>query len=132
MPTAFERLGGEAGLRPIIDEFVDRMFDDVMIGFFFRKVTRKHIKELEYQHAAAFFGGSVVYRGRTLREAHKAHPIMGGQFARRKRILEETMIAHAVPEDLREALLTHTESLREQITGNRGDDCDPETARGKS
>jgi hemoglobin len=132
MPTAFERLGGEAGLRPIIDDFVDHVFDDVMIGFFFRKVSRKHIKELEYQHAAEHLGGPVVYRGRPLREAHAGSPIMGGQFARRKVILEQTLEKHGVPEDIREAWLAHTESLRADITGNRGDDCDPETTRGKT
>lgn len=115
-----------------MDEFVDRMFDDVMIGFFFRNVSRKHIKELEYQHAAEFLGGPVVYRGRPLRDAHKAHPIMGGQFARRKRILEETLVKHGVPDDIRAAWLDFTESLRDEITGNRGDDCDPATVRGKS
>ena len=129
--VAFERLGGEPALRAIIDDFVDRIFDDIMIGFFFRNADRRRIKELEYQHAAELLGGPVAYRGRPMREAHAAHPIMGGQFARRKRILEEALIAHAVPEDIRVAWLAHTESLRAQITGNRGDDCDPETVRGK-
>ena len=92
------------------------MFDDVMIGFFFRKVARKHIKELEYQHAAQFLGGPVEYRGRPLREAHKAHPIMGGQFARRKRLLEQALQAHNAPQDIIDAWLAHTESLRNEVT----------------
>lgn len=108
------------------------MFDDVMIGFFFRKVSRKHIKELEYQHAAEHLGGPVVYRGRPLGEAHRAHPIMGGQFARRKRILEQTLTQHGVPDDIRTAWLAHVESLREEVMGTRRDDCDLETGRGKA
>lgn len=113
--TQFERLGGEPALRAIIETFVDAMFDDVMIGFFFRKVTRKHIKELEYQHAAEFLGGPVEYRGRPLREAHAAHPIMGGQFARRKRLLERTLENNHVPRDIADAWLAYVDSLREQV-----------------
>ena len=87
----YERIGGEQGLRAIVDDFVDRVFDDVMIGFFFRKVERRRIKELEFQHAAEHLGGPVRYRGRPLQEAHAAHPIMGGQFARRTELLRQTL-----------------------------------------
>ena len=75
--TPFNRLGEEK-LRAIIDAFVDRVMDDVMIGFFFRHVNRERLKELEYQHAAEFLEADVKYRGRALRDAHGKHPIMGG------------------------------------------------------
>lgn len=119
----YERLGGEAGLRALINDFVATVFDDVMIGFFFRKANRARIQEMEYQHAAEFLGGPVVYKGRPLAQAHKAHPIMGGQFARRKQLLKEAMERHSVPEDIVKKWLEHTESLREDITGDPGDEC---------
>ena len=50
--TLFEQLGGEAKLRAIVDDFIDRVFADRMIGFFFRNADRGRIKELEYQLAA--------------------------------------------------------------------------------
>lgn len=121
--TAFERIGGEPALQAIIDDFVDRMFDDVMIGFFFRRASRERIKELELQHAAEHLGGPIRYRGRPLREAHRAHRIMGGQFARRSKILEDVLSAHGVPADLREAWLAHVESLRGEITHDPGSEC---------
>lgn len=98
------------------------MFDDVMIGFFFRNVTRKHIKELEYQHGAQFLGAAVEYRGRPIGEAHKAHKIMGGQFDRRKRILERTLEEHGVPRDIIDAWMAYTESQRNVVT--RGPYCE--------
>jgi hemoglobin len=76
--TFYDQLGGEAALRAIIDDFVERVFADTMIGFFFRDVPIKRIKELEFQHAAELLGGPVPYKGRPLREAHAKHPIMGG------------------------------------------------------
>lgn len=130
-PSLFEQLGGEAKLRTIIDAFIDRVFEDRMIGFFFRDADRKRIKEFEYQHAAAFLGAPVVYRGRALDQAHAKHPIMGGHFARRRQILQETLEAHTVPDAVKRAWLEHTDSLRPLITTQDGSDCDPVAARQK-
>jgi truncated hemoglobin YjbI len=126
--TLFEDLGGEPVLRQIIDRFVDRVFDDVMIGFFFRNARRERIKQKEYEHAAEHLGAGIAYTGRTLAEAHRAHPIMGGQFARRLMILKETLDAFQVPEHVKQHWLAHTESLRPQITGDVGQECDPDRA----
>lgn len=123
MATAYERVGGEPALRAIIDDFVDRMFDDVMIGFFFRDAGRERIKEMEFQHAAEHLGAELTYGGRPLRAAHAKHRIMGGQFERRKKILADTLRDHGVPADVADAWLAHVESLREQITGDAGSEC---------
>jgi len=129
--TLFQQLGGEPGLREIIDAFIDRVFEDRMIGFFFRSADRDRLKELEYQLTARFLGADVEYKGRPLNEAHAKHPIMGGQFMRRQQILRETLERYGVPHEIREAWLEHTESLRPLITGDAGSDCDPDTARKK-
>jgi hemoglobin len=124
MASAFERLGGEPALRAIIDDFVARVFDDAMIGFFFRGIEERRIRELEYQHAAEHLGGPVRYRGRSLREAHSKHPIRGGHFDRRKQVLREALDDHGVPTDIRDAWLDHVESLRPEVTGDSAGRCD--------
>jgi hemoglobin len=121
--TAYDRIGGEPALRAIIDDFVERVFVDIMIGFFFRNADRRRIKELEYQHAAEHLGGPVRYRGRPLDQAHAAHRIMGGQFARRKELLRQTLVDHGVAQDIIDGWLAHTESLRGQITAQPGSQC---------
>lgn len=127
--TAFETLGGEVKLRAVIDDFVDRVFGDLMIGFFFRNADRARIKEMEYQLAANFLGGPVTYQGRPLDQAHAKHPIMGGHFARRRQILKETLDAHGLPDDVKKLWLDHTDALRPLITPARDAGCDPVTAR---
>lgn len=119
----FHALGGEQKLREVIDAFVDRMFDDVMIGFFFARASRERIKEFEYQHAAAFLGGPVTYEGRPLQAAHGTHRIRGGHFARRKEILRQVMAAKGVPDAVATALLDYTESLRGHVTKDAGSEC---------
>jgi len=124
----FERIGGEAPLRAIVSEFVDRCFDDTMIGFFFARADRERVKRHEYEHAAAHLGAEVRYGGRPLRAAHGPHRIMGGQFARRLQILREVLAKHGVPDDVRDRWLATQESLRGEITGNPGSECDFEGA----
>ncbi len=129
--SMFEELGGEPALRAIIDRFVDRVFDDVMIGFFFRNARRERVKQKEYEFAAEHLGGPVTYTGRPIAEAHRAHPIMGGQFARRLTILRETLEAAGVPEHIRQHWLSNTEALRPLVTADAGRECDPTAARAR-
>ena len=127
--TPFERLGGEAKLRTVIDTFVDRVFADRMIGFFFRNADRARIKEMEYQLAANFLGANVEYGGRPLDQVHRKFPIMGGHFARRRQILKESIEAHEVPEEIKSLWLDHTDALRPLITPESDSGCDPMAAR---
>lgn len=122
--SAFAALGGEAGLRPIIRDFVFRMVNDVMIGFFFDGIDRERLVELEYQFTARFLGAQVGYEGRPLRAAHARHPIMGGQFDRRTTILRETLVAHGVLAAHSEQWLQHVEALRPLITRDGRGECD--------
>jgi hemoglobin len=121
--TLFEELGGEAELRGIIDEFVDRVFDDAMIGFLFRRANKARIKAFEYQLAAELLGSGETYRGRPLAEAHRPHRIMGGQFDRRREILRQVLVARGAPAQVIEAWLAHTDSLRPLITPDEGGAC---------
>jgi hemoglobin len=127
--SLYEKLGGESRLRDIIDTFVDRVFADRMIGFFFRSADRRRIKELEFQLAAGFLGAEIEYRGRPLEKVHANHPIMGGHFARRRQILSETLDFFEVPDEIKSAILHHTDALRPLITPESGSECDSSAVR---
>ena len=129
--TLFEDLGGEPALRQIVDRFVDRIFDDVMIGFFFRNARRERIKQMEYEFAAQHLGAPIEYTGRPIAEAHRAHPIMGGQFARRFTILKQTLEEAGVPEHVKQHWLAHTEALRPQVTADEAGQCTAPPPRAK-
>lgn len=128
MKSLFEQLGGEAALRPIIATFVDRMFDDPMIGFFFRGVDRRRIVTMEFEFTAALLGAEIRYSGRPIEQAHARHPINEGHFARRLQILRETLDEYGVPREIRKVWLTHTESLRPLVI--RGGPCVPRSLPG--
>jgi hemoglobin len=129
--TLFEELGGEQRLRAIVDRFVDRNFDDDMIGFFFRNASRERIKQMEYEFAARHLGADIAYSGRDIDKAHARHPIMGGQFMRRLQILRETLDEFAVPERVKQHWLEHTLSLQPLVTRDADGRCDPASASAK-
>ncbi|NJK90199.1 MAG: group 1 truncated hemoglobin [Myxococcales bacterium] len=114
--SPIRRLGGLIALRTIIEDFVQRMVDDAMIGFMFRDADLLSLAQREFEFTARFLGANVPYTGRPLRDSHAPHRIMGGQFDRRKQILHEVLMDHRVPPDLRAQWLDHVEKLRPVIT----------------
>ncbi|MGM0577493.1 MAG: group I truncated hemoglobin [Myxococcota bacterium] len=120
--TDWERLGGEEGTRAIVEDFVDRMFDDVMIGFLFHGKPRRRIKEMELRLASEQLGGPYSYTGRDLGAVHRRLPLMGGHFARRRRILENTLRDHGAGEDVIERWLGHVDALHDEIMGQDVED----------
>lgn len=126
--TLFDRIGA-AGLRAVLTDFYGRVFADVMIGFMFRGKDRQHLIDREYELTAALLGApGVTYTGRPMRAAHAQHTIFGGQFERRLQILRETLRDHGVDPEVQAAWIDHTLALRDQITRDRGSDCDDTAA----
>jgi hemoglobin len=121
--TYFDEIGGEPALASIIDEFVERICGDTMIGFLFARVNKARLKRMEYEHAAAFLGAEVTYTGRPLRDAHQRHPILGGHFGRRRQILKTTLERHGVPAHIVSAWLAHQDALRGEITQDEINQC---------
>jgi hemoglobin len=121
--TYFEQIGGAFTLSAIIDDFVERVCADAMIGFLFARVDRARLKRMEYEHAAAFLGANVPYSGRDMAQAHARHPILGGHFARRRTILAQTLERHGVAEEIRAAWLAHQDALRPLITKDDVTQC---------
>jgi hemoglobin len=121
--TLYEELGGEPALRRIVDRFVDKMFDDMMIGYLFRAARRERIKEKEFEHAAEHLGGVVAYTGKPLDAAHRPHRIRGGQFMRRFEILRSTLEELGAPERVKQHWLDKTLELRPLITDDEGGRC---------
>jgi hemoglobin len=124
----FDRIGA-AALRDVLTDFYGRVFGDLMIGFMFRGKDRQHLIDREYELTAALLGApGVTYTGRPMHAAHAQHTIFGGQFERRLQILRETLRDHQVDPDVQRAWIDHQLALRNQITRDRGSECDDTAA----
>jgi truncated hemoglobin YjbI len=121
---ALSSVGGLEGLYRIIEDFYGRVFSDAMIGFMFRGADRQRLVAKEVELTAAMLGAtSVRYTGRSMGEVHRAHRIMGGQFARRMQIMRETLADHAVDARVAARWLEHNERLRPAVTDMPSDGC---------
>ena len=127
--TLYDELGGEPVLRRIIERFVDRLFDDLLIGYLFRAADRVRVKEKEFEHAAEHLGGPIAYTGRPLAAAHASHRIRGAEFMRRVQILKETLAEFGVPAAVSAHWVEHTLALRSLITPDEDDGCAPGPTR---
>ena len=124
----FDQIGATR-LRAVISDFYARVFGDVMIGFMFQGKDRQHLIDREYELTAALLGApGVTYTGRPMRVAHAGHTIFGGQFERRLQILRETLADHDVDTAIQQAWIDHQLALRDQITRDRGSECDDSRA----
>lgn len=121
MTSAFERAGGEAVVRGVVERFVDRMFADRIIGFLFAGKDRDRIVQHEYEHAARVLGGDVPYRGRPIPELHRPLRINNGQFRRRLALLRQELERAGVAEDISAVWIEAQVRMQRLITD--GTDC---------
>jgi len=128
-PTLFDRIGYDR-LREVVEDFVDRLYADNMIGFFFAHFDRDRLVLHETQFNARALGADLAYQGRPIGAAHARHRIMGGQFNRRLTILIETMQDHGVDPEVQRRLVEHTERLRGLVTNQPADTCVSESTGG--
>ena len=122
--TDLERLGGDAGLRRLMERFVREMSTDFVIGFLFEGKDLARISQHEAELASGLFGGAMPYQGRPLASLHRAMRIHRGHFRRRLFVLRRTLEAEAVPPDLVERWIAHHASMEHAIVLDA--DCLPD------
>lgn len=117
----YQRIGGEAGLASILQDFYARMSRDLMIGYFFEGKDIVAIAEMQKQFLMRAMGAQETYSGKAPAQAHLELPnILTGHFDRRLRILEETLRAHGVDDEDIRIWITFENAFREGIVRPEG------------
>jgi len=119
--TYYQKLGGKDKLREVITDFIKRVYDDPIIGFFFKRIDQPRLIQREIEFASLHLGGPKKYTGRMIGPIHQTHPINRGHFHRRIWILEQTLQAHNVAPDVIEHWLEHNRKLENIVTNQK--DC---------
>ena len=119
-------LGGSSALDALITDFYDRLYDDLMIGFFFLPHDKARLIAHQVSYVRANLGAHRTrYEGAPMRRAHAHLPILGAHFDRRHTILAEVLRDHRVSEHVIAAWLDLDERLRPLIvrTGGKARDA---------
>ena len=123
--TDYETIGGNPALERIVSVFIDRVFADPIIGFFFTGKDRDRILRHEIAFAARHLGGPANYTGRPIGEVHRPLRINRGQFRRRMAILRTVLGQQDVPSEIIERWVASESALIALITD--GSDCTLDT-----
>ncbi len=116
--TDFEALGGTEGVSLIMARFVDRVFADPIIGFFFVGRDRDRILRHEIEHATRHLGGPSAYSGRPIGEVHRPLQIHQGHFRRRIAILRHVLAECGVDAEIAARWVGADERLQAVVTGS--------------
>lgn len=73
--TLYERLGGEAAIRGVVDNMYVHIFADPDLEDFFRKTDKEHQKEMQRQFLTFVTGGCAEYTGKNMKDAHRGRGI---------------------------------------------------------
>ena len=68
--SLYERLGGEKGLRKLVNDILDKNFNNPEIGHHFKNVDMNKLKQLVFEFFSMGIGGPHTYTGRDMRSAH--------------------------------------------------------------
>jgi hemoglobin len=76
----YERLGGEDGVRVLVDAFVDTLSMDVRINTYFRNTDVAQMKKLLNEQICVIAGGPCHYTGKDMKTAHTGMGVHGFDF----------------------------------------------------
>ncbi|MCP5540798.1 MAG: group 1 truncated hemoglobin [Akkermansiaceae bacterium] len=71
--SIYDRIGGEAGIARLVDDFYARVREDPELGSYFLHVPMDKLLKMQREFFGAATGGPIVYQGRPLGHAH--HPL---------------------------------------------------------
>jgi hemoglobin len=137
--SLYERLGGEKGIRGIMDDFVTRAVADPRVNWERKGIKRGGVmgvggKPVEWKptpqnveqlskHLTQFVslatGGPAHYDGRDMKEAHKGMKITNAEYDAAIGDLKAALDAARVPTEEQKELLSIVESTRPQVTEER-------------
>ena len=89
-PTLYERLGGETGVRKIVNDILDKNLNNPDIGHYFKKIDMNRLKQLVFEFFSMGTGGPHQYTGRDMRASHTDLKITEVDFLRAN---DDTLIA---------------------------------------
>ena len=121
--SLYERLGGEAGIRQIVEDIVEAHManPDIKARFLPYREDPEHLDEVK-ANLAAFFaagaGGPDHYQGRSMAETHRGMNVGAAEYMAATDDILETLAARGHDEETRAEVLAILYSLKGEIIGH--------------
>src|SRR5688572_24040394 len=114
-PSLYVRLGGEPGVRKIVNDILDKNLNNPFIGHHFEKVDMNKLKQLVFEFFSMGIGGPHQYTGRDMRTAHSNLNISDDDFEKAN---HDTLLAlemNGVGETERDEVIAILDSMRNDV-----------------
>lgn len=96
-PGLFPALGGQQGIRALMDDFAQRLRADARIGHRFKDSNLTHLAKQLTDQICQLAGGPCTYQGPDMKDAHAEMGINASEFNALVEVLQTTMDAHRIP-----------------------------------
>jgi hemoglobin len=121
--TLWDRLGGEANVAKVVDDFVNSAGKDPKVNFFrdpTKVPSKQEIADLKkglVEFVSSATGGPLKYEGKSMKEAHKGMkpPITNEEFDAAAKDLKDALVKHVAKAEDVEAVMKVVEGTRKDI-----------------
>lgn len=96
-PGLYQALGGQAGIRALMDDFVLRLRADPRIGDQFKDTRLETLARQLSDQVCQLSGGPCVYQGRDMQQAHAHMNVTRSHFNALVEVLQASLSARGVP-----------------------------------
>lgn len=114
-PRLFDRLGGEATLRRITSQLIDRVSQHDETRRSFHKVDLKRVKDKLYEQLCQLSGGPCTYTGDPMKPVHQGLKITEREFYAMVQQLRDILDAEAIAAGDKNALLALLAPMKSDV-----------------
>jgi truncated hemoglobin YjbI len=113
--TLYERLGGEAKVRKIVNDTLDKNLHNPAIGSYFQKVDMENLKRLVFEFFSMGTGGPHKYTGRDMTNAHANLKITEADYNSSNDDLLEALEENGVGEEEQREVIAILDTLKGHV-----------------
>ena len=115
--SLYEWLGGEAKVRKIVNDILDKNYNNPHIGHHFPKVDMKKLKQLVFEFFSMGTGGPHRYTGRDIRASHAGLNLNEDDFQRGNLDIEQALKENGIGETERNEVMAILNSMKRDVIG---------------
>lgn len=113
--TIYERLGGEAAVAAVVDEFYDRVLADEQLAGYFAETDLDALRDHQTKFISHVTGGPVTYDGPDMREAHAHLDLDESDFVAIAGHLRDSLAAFEVSQHHADAIVGEVAALEDDV-----------------
>ncbi len=115
----YEAFGEQAGIRTLMDDFVQRLRADARIGDQFKETNLENLAKQLGDQLCQLSGGPCVYKGPDMKTAHSNMDVKRAHFNALVEVLQQTMDARGIPFTRQNQMLALLAPMHRDVVNTR-------------